>query len=330
MKSNQLFISVLAMVGSSSVIAAPSAQTYTYNARVPAMGARSCANAAQDLAERLQALVPSVTNAQGTCVARANFTDHGEQFAVDTLKVTYSSTNYPIALTSIQFPSFEYGAYHTYPTYRDCLNDLSEQSATFINATGLQILAGTCMPSTDSSSSFILKIDAAGTPARTLHVMHNLASARLDTNANWKTQILNLISKSGGIVAKTDEDMIAYYAAANVEIGSGHWVRANSQEQCQSQVAEVTSMAQKLGANHVVATCNTEYGHYYLDAAFDASSLPAFTTTYHDTFFTFEECMAVRQSMLDREPLSKQWLGSFCTTSDYGDDRYLLQVVTRF
>jgi hypothetical protein len=253
------------------------------------------------------------------------------------LKVTYDTADYPVALTSIQFPSFEFNELHAYPNYRDCLNDLVTQSAIFTQATGLSILAGSCAPNADSYSGFVLKIEAAGQPARTIRVMHNLASVRLDSDPEWKAQVLNLISKVGGIVAKSGNDMIAYYAPANVVVDTKHWLRADTMEQCQSQVNEIVSMSAKLGAKNVVATCHADFAssdlakaHYYLDTAVDASLLTAFTSTYHDTFFNFEECMAVRQSILDREPSAKSWMGSFCTTSDYGDDRYNFQIVTRF
>jgi hypothetical protein len=341
MKSNQLFTTLsafgaLVIFCSASAFAAPSVRTYSYSARVPATGA-SCTTAAQDLAQKIQAAAPTAKNVQGICVARANFKDHGEQFAVDSLKVTYDSSDFPVALTSIQFPSFEYNELHAYPKYRDCLNDLEAQSALFTQATGLSVLAGSCSPNADSYSGFVLKIEAAGKPARTMRVMHNLASVRLDTNSAWKTQVQNLISKVGGIIAKTGNDVIAYYAPSNVTVDSKHWLRTDTAEQCQSQVDEVTSMLHKLGAKNIVAVCNADYAptdgariHYYLDTAVDTSLLTAFTSTYHDTFFSFEECMAVRQSILDREPAAKAWFGSFCTASDYGDDRYNFQIVTRF
>ncbi|MFL5812290.1 MAG: hypothetical protein ACJ763_01835 [Bdellovibrionia bacterium] len=242
-----------------------------------------------------------------------------------------------MALTSIQFPSFEFNELHAYPNYRDCLNDLATQSAIFTQATGLSILAGSCAPNADSYSGFVLKIEATGQPTRTMHVMHNLASVRLEANAEWKATILNLISKVGGIVAKSGSDMIAYYAPGNVVVDSKHWLRTDTLEQCQSQVNEITSMSAKLGAKNIVATCHADYApadgariHYYLDTAVDTSLLTAFTNTYHDTFFSFDECMAVRQSILDREPNAKAWMGSFCTASDFGDDRYNFQIVTRF
>jgi hypothetical protein len=334
MKLNHLF-TALACVSSLSASAATHLTHFSYSARIPAT-ASTCEVAAQTLAQQIQAAAPGVQNVQGECVTRANFKDHGEPFVVYSLRVTYDAED-QIQLSSIELPSFDYNALNAYPKYADCLKDISHQSSVFTQATGLSPLAAYCVPAYDSSYSYTLKIEAIGQATRTLQALHMIGTQSLESNSEWKKQILSFIAQSGGLVARTDGELIAYYAAPGTHIGYSAWLHTDTAEQCNAQQTEVNSMLRKLGAKNTLLVCHPDIDpasglsvHYYLDTLYDANIEPYFSSTVDQTFFTYDECMAVRQSILDREPAAHAWAGSFCTISDFGDDRYNLKSVVRF
>jgi hypothetical protein len=335
MKSYSLSVVVSLAFAAASASAAPTLYPYNYSVRTPATGI-SCEEAAQNLAQKVQAAAPQAVHVQGSCLARVSFADNGEHFAMDNLRVSYEATS-PLSLNTTQLPNYDFNVLNLYPKYSDCLNDLAPQTSLYIQATGLSPLAATCIPASDSYSGYTLKIDAAGKPARVLHSMHSLSWARLDENAGWNKQVLDFIAQSGAMIAKAQDNQIAYYAPIEVAVSTLSWLHTETQEQCETQFNEVSSMLKKLGAKNTLVACHANgvadanyKPNYYLDSVNDAYLENYYMATYGQTFFTYEECMDVRRSILDREPNAKAWLGSFCSLSDYSPDRYILKTVTHY
>ncbi len=331
MKSNSLWIA-LALASAASASAAPALNTYTYSVRIPASGT-TCEGAAQNLATFFQASAPKVRVIKSQCVTRASFMESGERFTVDNIKVTYESES-PIFFTSVRIPGDDFHSYLAYPKYSDCLNDLGQQSHLFAQATGLSPISASCVPGFDPAYGYTLKIDSIGKPARTLSMMHNLAFERMEMSPAWKQQIIEFIGRAGGIVAKVSNESIAYYGTMTLSIGTKSWYHTDTLEQCQAQADEITSILSKLGAKNSLAVCHPDADlnahvttHYYMDTVFDSAITSYFPAVSNENFFTFDECMAVRASMY---PVGHAPLGSFCSISDLGENRYSLTSITRF
>lgn len=335
MKLNYLLTAVVC-VGSFSAFAATHAQfsQFSYSTQIPAT-ALTCESEAQRLAQQIQTKASEVQNVRGECVMRARFADHGEPFEVYNLRVTYDALN-RIELTSVALPNFDFDAYDSYTKYRSCLNDLTSQSELFEKATGLKALAAYCVPLTGVPSNYVLKIDAVGIPTRTLQAIRYIGAQRFENNPEFKKQILDFVAHIGGLVAKVDGELIAYYADPNTHVGHNAWLQTDTAEQCNAQAAEVDSMLHKLGAKNTLLTCQADHYsmsglpmHYYLETFYDKNLDFYFPGLYEQTFYSYDECMTVRQSAL-HDPAAADWQGSYCTVSEYGGDRYNLIKIIRF
>jgi hypothetical protein len=338
MKPNSILIAGLALANSLSAFAAgtPALTTFTYKTRVPAIS-ESCEVAAQALAQRVKEAAPNAKNVQGQCMSRASFKDNGETFSEDTLKVTYDA-EMSILFNTVQLPNLEYNELHVYPKYRDCLTDLDRQIPLFTQATGLKVISASCVPGSDAIYGFSLRIQGVGKALRSMRTLRNLSFEKFKQNAEWLKQAKDFIQSAGGIVAKSDGELIAYYATSDINIGSTSWLQTETLEQCQSQTAEITSMLQKMGVKKSVAVCHADgqatthhVPRYFLDTFYDKWLDMYLPSSYdNETYYTFDQCMSVRQSVLSSEPAAKSWMGSFCTLVDYISDRYSFKTVSKF
>lgn len=305
----------------------PTLSTFTYLARIPSSD-HSCEISAQELAGRVQQSSSNVVSAEGRCVARAAFSEKGMTYSIDTLEVTYRSIA-PLSFVTEQLPTFEMSINPTvYPTYASCLADLANQSALFQRGTGLSVLTASCNPSGSDFRGYLLKIDGIGKAEKFLHTFKNDSYTSIQENAEWRQIVLDGIARIGGIVAKSNDETIAYYAERSTHFSTTTWMYTPVMDQCQAQLDEVRALLRRMGAKDVTATCHTDpLFKAVMNSAADIPSYWVGSTTYrYQIYNTFEECMAIRADALARDPAAKDWLGSFCVPRASDPTHYELKV----
>ena len=299
--------------------------TFDYRVRIPAT-ALSCEQEAINLGKRVS-LINGLANVNASCVDVVDATFDKNQVQLYSLSVSYQNSEqlkiYTAALGGISDITSENSETAAYSTYNDCLNDISNQSNKFLNSTNLNVLAATCAPANEFLGGYVMSIDGAGTPSKTLKIFHQNFG---NENEAINSDVVNYLISSGADLVRTVGSAKLYYSDNNVIASQQFFGMFQKEDNCRSQLNLVKSiyMGAKSKMNPLVYCVkdSTTVGNFELHGLSDVGHIS--NSELETKYFSFAECANDSKRIMAKA--NNRVLGYICNQSSDVEGEFVMNI----
>lgn len=332
MKSLIMLLSILISVGGFA-----ESNQYIYQVLVPASAA-SCEIEAKALADRFAEVTGSKI-LESICQGTVNFPADNRAYPMYALALRYASSA-PFAPYSVQIGGPDSVSYSNktpaYPSFSDCLADISVQISHFEDQTKLSVVSATCDRNGTYSETYKLRIDGfsrdhQARPKKYFRTFSPLTGKTL--NASQLTAISDMISTQGAVVVRRDFQSFAYYMETSIILHS-ETLASLSRQECEVQVDHVKGMLSKLGATRSEVWClgnSLNAPSSDLHVIYDRiSKLSSDSGSRTPKSYSFEQCLSNRELVLS-DSRNKNILGGICHPPlAVHDGTYILELFYKY
>jgi hypothetical protein len=333
MASNSILLRLILTAVSATAATAPQPQHYFVRIPQSQMG---CQEEAKAMASRFTRAT-SLRVIEAKCVDTVQLPAEGKTYPLYSLDLTYLA---PSALTpeGAVFGDGEYSANPrnstgAYRTFDECLADLPTQSTVFETQTRLRVVTATCEPARIMlDPSYVLRIESFGAPAKRLYTVAFDFYGQAD--ADFRAKAADLVTQSGGTLARIWANNILYYAKLPVPVRYRRISSFAKASECEVQLDEMHSIFGNNGASHLIAGCLPVAGDLFkgwvsMEGVDDGGELIQSDFGLHaPKYYAFDECMRDRKRVL--QDMAAQGrnglLGGICHADNFVSHQIVLEI----